>query len=107
QVVDVAKKLKRSIYMSLDYDTVMALVRMANPAYPGGDGVPLVSNAHPLKRGGTYSNTLATPAAPSKHSVSVARAMVMKYPGKDGLIQGYDLETAVYPVEQWNVWEEI
>ncbi len=31
-------------------------------AYNGGDGQPLFSTAHPLGGGGTFSNTLATPA---------------------------------------------
>jgi hypothetical protein len=34
----------------------------ASGAYNGGDGVPLYSTAHPLGGGGTFSNTLTTPA---------------------------------------------
>ena len=42
-----------------------------NNAFPGGDGQPLLSTAHPLAPsvGGTYSNLLGTPAALSQTSL--------------------------------------
>ncbi len=51
-------------------ETVLANVlnRAFNASYPGGDGVSLSSNAHPMVTG-TFSNILATPAALSQTSL--------------------------------------
>jgi hypothetical protein len=39
------------------------------PGYVGGDGVTLISNAHPISQGRSYSNKLSTDAAMSQTSV--------------------------------------
>lgn len=44
------------------------LNRAFNSSYPGGDGVPLNSAAHPIQ-GGSFSNLLSTPAALSQTSL--------------------------------------
>ena len=42
----------------------------------GGDGVPLISTAHPLWGGGTYSNKLATPADLAESSIEDMLVMI-------------------------------
>lgn len=43
--------------------------RATNTSYTGGDGVTLLNTAHPLAGGGTFSNTLSTPANLSEASL--------------------------------------
>jgi hypothetical protein len=43
-------------------------------AFPGGDGVELLSTVHPLAGGGTFSNELATPADLAEASLGAAAA---------------------------------
>lgn len=105
RVINAARRLKRSLWKTLDIDMTNMLVRAFNPAYIGGDGQPLCSNAHTLPNGGTWSNVMATPMSPSRAAFIIARSQVMKYPGHDGTIEGNDITAVLHPTEQWAVWE--
>lgn len=107
QVIDAAKRLRRAMYKTIDIDTTNILVRGFNSAFAGGDGQPLWSNAHTLANGGTFSNLMGTPVAPSKIAFATARAATLLYPGHDGITEGYDITTVIYPVAQWEDWEEL
>lgn len=63
-----AKHLAQSLIETKETLCANILNRSFNAAYAGGDGVALISNAHPLVNG-TFSNVLATPAALSQTSL--------------------------------------
>lgn len=104
-VIQAAKRLKRSMWKTADYDAVNMLVRAENSAYVGGDGQPLASTAHTLAAGGTWSNKMSTPMSPSAQAVTIARAAMMRFPGHDSLIEGVEPEKVVITPEGWGDWE--
>ena len=63
-----AKHLAQSLIETKETLGANILNRAFNSAYPGGDGVALVSTAHPIVNG-TFSNQLTTPAALSQTSL--------------------------------------
>jgi hypothetical protein len=107
EVINLFKRLKLSLYLTADYDGAAVPARGWNSSYVGADGVSLFNSAHTLPNGGTWSNTMATPMSPSVQAVIVAKAVVAKYTGHNGLIMGQDLEKVCFPSEQWGVWEGI
>jgi len=107
EIIDAAKRLNRAAWKTVDIDAANVLVRGWNTAYTGGDALPLFNTSHTLPHGGTFSNTMATPVAPSRTAVITARSAVKKLPGLDSITEGYDLTKIVCPTEQWGVWEGI
>ena len=108
EAINLAKYNKRAMYKTQEVDTALMLVRGFNTTYPGSDGVPMWSASHPLAIGGTFSNVMATPVAPSRAAVIDAETQVAKYPGRDGLIgEQYSLKKIICPVDQRRVWEGI
>ncbi len=63
-----ARHLAQSLIETKETLTANILNRAFNASYPGGDGVALSANNHPLVTG-TFSNILATPAALSQTSL--------------------------------------
>ena len=63
-----AKHLAQSLVETKETLAANILNRAFNASYAGGDGVSLVSTAHPIV-GGTFSNQLTTPAALSQTSL--------------------------------------
>lgn len=107
EAIKAARRLKRSMYKTQDIDATNVLVRGFNTAYTGGDGLPLFSASHTLANGGTFSNLMATSMTPSRAAVIVARAAVDQLPGHDGIIEGYNLDKVICPVQQKSDWEMI
>ena len=107
ETLRLAKRLDRAIYKTFDIDMTSILIRATNTSYVGGDGVPLASAAHTMPGGGTFSNTLSVPMAPSALALATVRSLVMKLPGHDGITEGYDIKKVVFPTEQWAVWKQI
>jgi hypothetical protein len=107
EVLKLGKRLSRALYKTLDIDCTNILVRAQNAAYTGGDGVPLASASHTLPNGGTWSNTFATPLAPSRIAVGSAVSLMRKFPGHDGVTEGAEPKKIVHPTEQWMVWSGI
>lgn len=105
--IDASRRLKRAIYKTLEIDCANVLNRAANAAYVGGDGVSLASNAHTIPGGGTFSNTLATPASPSRTALITVVQNVMLMPGHDGVVEGFQVKAVVHPVAQWGAWKGI
>lgn len=104
KVLDAAKKLKAAMWRTYDVDAANVLNRASNAAYVGGDGQPLASNAHTLPGGGTYSNTLATPVAPSRAGLITMISNIRTLPGHHGIRVGYKAKAILCPVEQWAAW---
>ncbi len=107
ETLRLAKRLDRAIYKTFDIDMTSILIRATNTSYVGGDGVPLASAAHTMPGGGTFSNTLSVPMAPSALALATVRSLVMKLPGHDGITEGYDIKKVVFPTEQWAGWKQI
>lgn len=107
QALRLARRLKRSMWKTVDIDATNLLVRMFNSSYVGGDGQALASSSHTLPNGGTFSNQMATPLSPSRAAMIIATAQLKKYPGHDGITEGVMPKKIVCPVEQWAVWEGI
>jgi hypothetical protein len=106
EILRAAQRLKRALWKTVDIDCTFMLVRAANTAYPGGDGLPLASASHTLPFGGTFSN-LGAAASPSKIALVNVVTAIKKYPGHDGITEGYSPETVVCPVDQWATWREL
>lgn len=74
--MDIGKKYSRALARSFLFTKEVRAASIFNNGYdtnvPGGDGVPLFSNAHPLAGGGTWSNRLATPAQLSEAALEDA-----------------------------------
>ncbi len=63
-----ARHLAQSLVETKELLSANVLNTAFNPAFPGGDGVSLISNAHPIVNG-TFSNQLATAANLSQTSL--------------------------------------
>jgi hypothetical protein len=63
-----ARHLAQSLVETKELLSANVLNTAFNTAYPGGDGVPLISTAHPIVNG-TFSNQLATAAVLSQTSL--------------------------------------
>jgi hypothetical protein len=63
-----SKHLANALIETKETLTANVLNRSFNGNFPGGDGVALIANNHPIQ-GGTFSNLLATPAALSQTSL--------------------------------------
>lgn len=107
KAISAARRLKRALYKTIDIDATNILVRAFNSAYVGGDSVSLSSTAHTLPQGGTFSNQMATPQSPSRAAVIVATTQMRKFPGHDGLTEGYEPKAVIHPVDQWAAWDVI
>jgi hypothetical protein len=104
KVIQAVKRLNRSAWKTVDIDCTNLLVRATNASFPGPDGVALASTSHPLAAGGTFSNMLATPMAPSTTSWNAAIAQLDQMPDHDGLIEGYKAKAVLHPVQQRGIW---
>lgn len=107
KVINAAKRLKRAMVKTVEIDATNVFVRMFNSSYVGGDSVSLGSASHTLPQGGTFSNQMAVPMAPSVAAVIVATTQIMKYPGHDGIVEGYSGQCVGCPVDQWAAWKVI
>lgn len=65
----------------------------------GGDGVPLLSTAHPVYSGGTQSNKLATGADLSEASIEDALIMVRRMKDDRYIPQAFKVEDLIVPPE--------
>lgn len=107
EVLKLGKRLSRALFKTVDIDCTNILVRATNTSYTGGDNVPLASASHTLPSGGTWSNTFATPLAPSRIAVGSAVSLMRKFPGHDGVTEGAEPKKIVHPTEQWMTWSGI
>lgn len=74
-----AKALARSMQHTKEVKGAAILNNGFNASFPGGDGVPLFSQSHPLYGGGVQSNTFATQADLSETSLEEACIQISKY----------------------------
>jgi len=89
--------LAESIAQTPAYDAANVLNRAFTTGYVGGDAVVLCSTSHPLTRGGTYSNRLATDASLTETALEDMNAALRVMVGSHGLPVGYETEALVVP----------
>lgn len=107
EAISAAMRLQRALWKTADIDATAMLVRAWDTNYTGGDGLPLCSASHTMPHGGTFSNNMATAVSPSRTAVILARTQVGKYPGHDGVTEGFQLKRVLCPLDQWAVWSGI
>jgi Mu-like prophage major head subunit gpT len=73
--------------------------RAFNGAYVGGDGVSMISNAHPNFAGGTWSNQIATAADLSEASLEQACIDIANFTNDRGLRIAVRPQSIVLPIQ--------
>jgi hypothetical protein len=107
KVLDITRKIRKAAKQTKDIDCAQFLNRFNNTSYVFADGQPLASASHVHPSGATFSNTLATPMAPSLLALQTVRANLLKMEDQDGLRNGFMIEKLIFPVDQVNAWETI
>lgn len=80
-----AKALARSLQHTKEVKGAAVLNNGFDTSYPGGDGQPLFSSAHPLWGGGTQANVLATPSDLSEASLEEAMIGIQEFVDDRGI----------------------
>lgn len=107
EVIAATKRLSRAMYKTVEYDAANILIRAFNASFVGGDNQPLVSTAHTLPNGGTFSNSMATPMSPSRMALQIVTTQMEKLVGHDGTIEGYNPQCVICPADQRFAWNGI
>lgn len=108
EAIKCGERLNRAMWKTVDYDAANVLIRAFNASFTIGDGQPLISTAHTLPGGGTFSNQMATPMSPSRMALQIATTQIEKLPGHDGLIgSGIEPRCVLCPVDQRFAWRGI
>lgn len=96
-------KIARAMTRSMQYTKEVRRTNILNYAfdsnYVGGDGVQLLSTAHPLGGGGTLSNTLATPAQLSESALEELSIQVSKWTDERGIPVKTSIKKLIIPNE--------
>lgn len=100
EAINGAESIGRSATLTQEYECASIFINAFSSSYVGGDALSLCNTAHPLPKGGTASNQLATAMSLSETAVETMRAAMRKIPGSNGFVQaGYMLKKIVIPVE--------
>lgn len=102
--IKIARRIKRSMFKTIEYLAGTYMGRIFDTAFPTADGQPVCSASHTLATGGTYSNLMATPMSPSRAAAIIATTQIKKMVGHDGFVQGYQPEKILCPQDQWAAW---
>jgi hypothetical protein len=81
----IARALARSMKHTKEIKGAAVFNNATSSSHLGGDGVPLLSTAHPMLNGGTFSNKLATPADMSEASLEDISIQIRKAKDDRGL----------------------
>ena len=107
EAIALSRRNKRAMFKTVEYVAASHLARMFNANFTLGDGLCLGNANHLLPDGSAFSNIAATAIAPCRQAVIIAKSAVKKYPGHDGLIEGWKLAKIICPTEQESVWEGV
>jgi hypothetical protein len=80
------KALARAMAYTKQVKAASVLNNGFSASYPGGDGVALFSNAHPLTSGGVNSNIPSTPADLNETSLEAATIQIQAWTDERGLL---------------------
>jgi hypothetical protein len=107
KIIQAGARCTRALWKTMDIDGALQLARAESSLYVGGDGVSFASASHTLPGGGTFSNTMATPMAPSTMGLTLAQTQADKLPGHDGTREGYLIKKVIHPVDQRFLWSRL
>lgn len=85
KIAQMPKALARSVYYTIEIISANILNNAFSTSYTGADGKPLCAADHSLLLGGTFSNTMSTPAALSVTSFEQALVDIQNYVDDRGL----------------------
>jgi phage major head subunit gpT-like protein len=94
-----AVELGRSAHETREITAAYNFNRGFDPTFPGPDGVPLFSTAHPLVGGGVQSNCLAIAADPDVDSIRQILTLMRRTVNHRGLRQRIVPKTLILPPE--------
>ena len=94
------RALARSMANTKQVKAAAVLNNGFDSAYPGGDGVELLANNHPLANGGTFSNILATAADLNETSLEQSLIDIAGFVDERGLKIALQGRKLVIPKEQ-------
>lgn len=98
-----AKQLKNSMDQTKEIVGASVLNHATDASQPLGDGMPMLSTAHPLASGGTYSNTLAAGADLNETSLQSIIVQIQMMRDQSGLLTGAQPRKLIVPPQgQWN-----
>jgi hypothetical protein len=95
-----APELANSLHRAHEIRCAQVVNEAFNPAFPGGDGKPLLAVDHPLQRGGTFSNRLAVDADLSEDSLRAILVQMRKNKADNGDFQRLKADKLIIPAEQ-------
>lgn len=94
-----AKALARSLQHTKEVKGANILNNGFDAGFPGGDGVPLFSAAHPNWGGGVQANTLATPADLSEAALEQAAIDISEFDDDRGIPLAAQIKKLIIPTE--------
>ena len=94
-----AKALSRSMQHTKEIKGASVFNNAFNGSFAGGDGKALLATDHPLMGGGTYSNTLATPADFAEASLEDALIQIRKAKDDRGIPMALTAKDVIIPPE--------
>jgi hypothetical protein len=96
------KALARAMSYTKQVKAASVLNNGFSASYPGGDGVALFSNAHPLTSGGTNSNIPSTPTDLNETALENAVIQIAAWTDERGLlIAARPLKLLIHPANQF------
>lgn len=98
KAIDQTQQLRRALDLTQEYLAANVFINAFTSNFNGGDSVSLCNSAHKLPKGGTYSNTLATPMSLSETAVETMAVNLAKLPSSNGyIVGGYNIKHLVIP----------
>lgn len=94
-----SRALARSMQHTKEVKGAAILNNGFNSSFPGGDGVPLFSTAHPLFGGGTQANTFTTQADLSETSLEEAFIGISKFVDERGIPVAVQATKLIVPTD--------
>ena len=99
--IDLATALGKSLGQSFGYAKDIIGASVLNngflSTFPGGDGVSLFNTAHPLRDGGTWSNTFTTNPDISEESLEDAAVLIDGFVNDRGLPSAAKIDKLIVP----------
>lgn len=95
-----ARAIGRSLRQTKEILAANVYNRAFNTSYTGADGLPLASNAHLNKSGGTYSNIPVVASDLSEAALEQAHIDIGRWTDDRGLLIPFTLKSLHIPVEQ-------
>lgn len=99
EAYNATRMLRNTCTKTEDYDAVGLLNNAFDTNFVFGDGQVMCGTSHPIRGGGTISNTFATALSPSNTAVATMLIQCEKMPGTNGFRYGVMLKKIVCPTD--------